>query len=153
MVAPEFSIANPSFVNSQINPYMNISNIERPPDTAVNIQHSWLLSQSSTRGPCSPSLLSMDSSPPSEMDYTERMTTNNNRMDIEMLNPKTSGPHMGFPIKMPQLTPDHNEVVSNTQCNPTFQQSSHIIPTFQPTWTYGMVTLDPSLSLAQINTH
>jgi len=60
----------------------------------------------------------MDSSPPSEMDYTKRMTTNNNRMDIEILNPKTSGPHMGFPIKMPQLTPDHNEVVSNTSMQP-----------------------------------
>jgi len=38
MVVPEFSIVNPSFENTPTNPYMNIPNLEQPPDTTVNIQ-------------------------------------------------------------------------------------------------------------------
>jgi len=38
MVVPEFSIVNPSFENTPTNSYMNIPNLEQPPDTTVNIQ-------------------------------------------------------------------------------------------------------------------
>jgi len=109
MVAPKFSVANPSLVNSQINPYMNLFNIERPSDTAVNIQHSCMPSWNSTRAPQSPSLSPMDSSSPSKGDYAERMVTISNRMDIEMSNPETTT----SPTYMPQFLPVHNEAASN----------------------------------------
>jgi len=81
VVVPEFSIANTSLVNPQLNPYMNSLNLKRSPNTAVNIQHGRLLSQSSSEGPHSPSLSPMDSFPPSKMDYATRIEDNN--MEVE----------------------------------------------------------------------
>jgi len=86
MVAPEFSIVNPSFENTPTNSYMNKPNLERPPDTAVNIQRGHIPSQSNTRASRSPSYSPMDSSSPSEVDYAERMNIKNNKMDIEITN-------------------------------------------------------------------
>ena len=106
MVAPKFNIVNIKSDSSQ-NPYMNHPNIERPPDTAVNIQRDHMPSWNLYRIPCSLSLSPMDSPPPSEDNYAERTTALNNRIDIEMANPMTdcSSAHM------PQSQRIHNKVV------------------------------------------
>jgi len=92
MVAPERSIANPSFSNLAMNPEYTR---ERPADTAVNIQRGRPSSRISVGGPRSASSSPVDSSPPSEMDYAERVQLQNN-MDVEEDNepspPVQSGP-------------------------------------------------------------
>ena len=95
MVVPEFSSANTFSVDSQ-NPYFNLPNPERPLDTAVNIQHGRLPQRDSTNRPWSPSYLPMDSSPPSEINYAERVAASNNRMEVETSDPTTeySSTHM-----------------------------------------------------------
>ena len=95
MVVPEFSSANTFSVDSQ-NPYLNLPNPERPPDTAVNIQHGQLPQQDFTNRTRSPSSSPMDSSPPSEIDYAERVAASNNRMKVETFDPTTdySSTHM-----------------------------------------------------------
>ena len=50
MVAPEFSSVNTMFEDSQ-NPYINQPNPERPPDTAVNIQHGCMFQRNSFNSP------------------------------------------------------------------------------------------------------
>ena len=88
MVAPEFSSVNTFSVDSQ-NPYLNLPNPERPPNTTVNIQRDQLPQRDFTNRPQSPSFSPMDSSPPSEIDYAERVAASNNRMEVKMSNPTT----------------------------------------------------------------
>ena len=114
MVAPEFSVANPSFENTPTNPYMNIPNLERPPDTAVNIQRGRPPIQSNTINPQSPSFSSMDSLPPSEMDYAERINIENNRMDIKTTNQEMKGLYSSAPSLNTLQTPPQNEEASNS---------------------------------------
>jgi len=85
MEAPELNLVNTMFETSQ-NPYENWINPKRPPDTAVNIQWGRMPLRNNFNTPRSPSALTMDSSPPSEMDYAKRVATLNNRMDVEMSN-------------------------------------------------------------------
>ena len=113
MVAPEFSVANPSFENTPTNPYMNIPNLERPPDTAVNIQRGRLPSRSYMRAPRSPSDSPMDSSPSSKVDYAERMAIESNKMDIETANQEMEGLYSSSPNPNTLQTPSQNEAASN----------------------------------------
>jgi len=121
MVVPECSVANSSIVNPQINPHMPAPISERPPDTAFNIGWGHQLLQNTDEGLCSPSMSPMDSSPPSEMDYVERMITDNN-MDIEVCNLNIPHepvvPNQNHPIKMPQHTCDNNKAVPNASMEP-----------------------------------
>ena len=117
MVVPEFSIANTNLDRSQVNPYMNRPDIERPPDPAVNIQCGCMPSRNNYGTPRSLSLSPMDSSPPSEGDYAERTAASNNRMDIKMSNhvmDSSSAP-------MPQLLHVHNEAapIASSQPDPS----------------------------------
>jgi len=85
MVAPERNIANFSSVNLDIDmlPH-NIEPInERPADIAVNIQRGRPTSPASVGGPRSNSPSPVNSSPPSQMDYAERISAQNN-MDVEV---------------------------------------------------------------------
>ena len=113
MVVPKFSIANPSFENTPTNPYMNIPNLERPPDTTVNIQRGRVPTQSNTRAPRSPLYSSMDLSPPSEIDYAERMNIESNKMDIEIANQEMEGLYSSSPINYTVQQPPWNEAASN----------------------------------------
>ena len=73
----------PTFVlNSLLNNMSLDSTSVRPKDDVYNIQHRCLMSQISTRDPCSTSLFPMDDSPLSEIDYAVRVASENN---IEML--------------------------------------------------------------------
>ena len=87
---------------------MNLNNtLTRPEDDAYNIQHGRSTSRTSTNGPCSNSLSPMDnSSPPSEVDYAERVTANCN-MDIEITDPSLpSGENITcFPFSLPASNP------------------------------------------------
>jgi len=114
MVVPEFSTANTNPDSSQVNPYMNCPNLERPSDTAVNIQRSQMPFRNNYRTPCSLSLSPMDSSLPSEGDYAERMAAISNRMDVEMSNPAmdTSSDLIHQPLHV------HNEVVPIASSQP-----------------------------------
>jgi len=90
------------FEDSQ-NPYINQPNPERPPDTAVNIQYGCMFQRNSFNSPHSPSYSPMDSSLPSKVDYTERVATASNRMDIESSTQPTA--HM-----------NNNKVAPNISC-------------------------------------
>jgi len=107
MVAPKFSIANTISDNSNINPYINQPNIERPSDTTVNIQRGCMPSRNSYRIPCSLSFSPMDSFPPSKVDYAKRIATLSNKMDIKMANSTTN--YSSAP--MAQCPHVYNEVV------------------------------------------
>ena len=85
MVVPELNIAN-TISDSFQNLYLNQPNPERPPDTAVNIPHGRTPFRNNFNTPHSLSLSPMDSSPPSEVNYIERVATSNNQIDIEMSN-------------------------------------------------------------------
>ena len=118
MVAPEFSVVNPSFENTPINPYMNIPNPERPPNTAVNIQRGRMPSRSHTRTPQSLSFSPMDSSPPSEVDYAERMAIESNKMDIEISNLEMEGLYTSSPDSNTWQHSSHNEAIPNNTSTP-----------------------------------
>ena len=113
MVAPEFSVANPSFESIPTKPYMNIPNNERSPDTAVNIQQGHMPSRSNTRAPWSPSYSPIDSFPPSEEDFTERMAVTSNRMDFEVLNHEMEGLYSLPPHNNTLQHPPQNEAASS----------------------------------------
>ena len=118
MVAPEFSVANPSLTNTPTNPYMNVPNLERPPDTAVNIQRGRPLTRNNTINPRSPSFSPMDSSPPSEMDYAERISIENNKMDIEIANLEMEGLYTSSPHANTLQTPPQNTEAPNNVTDP-----------------------------------
>ena len=109
MVAPKFSSVNTMFEDSQ-NPYMNQFNPERPPDTAVNIQHGCTFQRNSFNLPRSPLYLPMDSSPPSEVDYAKRVVTASNRMNI-----KPSIQSIAHTSDSQAYT-NNNKVVPNASC-------------------------------------
>jgi len=60
----------------------------------------------------------MDSTPPSEEDYAERMAIISNRMDIEMSNPETTGIPLTSPDNSLLHPPVHNETASNAALQP-----------------------------------
>lgn len=62
--------------------------------------------------PCSPSALTMDSSPPSEVEYAKRVATLNDQMDIEMSN--LSMDYTGYNV--PQQTHGDSEAAPNALC-------------------------------------
>jgi len=97
------------FEDSQ-NPYLNQPNPERPPDTAVNIQHGHTFQRNSFNLPRSLSYLPMDLSSSSKVDYAERVVMESNRMDIELFTqPTTHASNI-------QTHTNDNEVVSNALC-------------------------------------
>jgi len=79
MVAPERSIANFNFIMS---PMSTVHTNEQPNDTAVNIPQGRPLSRASVGGPRSASPSPIDFSPPSEINYAERVLAQNS-MDVE----------------------------------------------------------------------
>jgi len=111
MEVSELNLVNTMFETSQ-NPYENQPNPERPPDTAVNIQQGRMPLRNNFNTPRSLSASTIDSSPPSEMDYAERVATLNNCMDVEMSN---SPMDYTRNIVLQQMHSD-NEVVPNASC-------------------------------------
>jgi len=93
---------------------------KRPEDNAYNIQCRHLLSQISTDGPCSNSLSPMDKSPPSEIDYAERVASENN-IEMSAIGPLTSSNNLAqsFNFDLPLSQPPHaaNEVTSDPTSN------------------------------------
>jgi len=120
MVVPKFSIANPSFEMTPTNPYMNIPNNKRPPETAINIQQGRMPTQSNTVAPCSLSCSLMDSFPPSKENYAERIASISNKMDFEMSNHEMEGLY--------SLSPSNNSVQNKAVSNTTLQPVPSIIP-------------------------
>jgi len=55
----------------------------------------------------------MDSSPPSEVDYAERMTIESNKMDIEIANQEMEGLYSLSPVNYTVQQPPWNKAVSN----------------------------------------
>jgi len=97
MVVPERNIAKPVSVNLDIvmKPYNNNeSTIEWPDDTTVNIQQGCPTLWASVGGPCSNSSSPLNSSPSSEMDYTEHISAQNN-MDVEINSASLTQTHSG----------------------------------------------------------
>jgi len=60
----------------------------------------------------------MDSSPPSEMDYAERINSENNKMDIEISNPDMEGLYPSSPSLNTLQTPPQNEEASKSVTAP-----------------------------------
>jgi len=77
---------------------------ERPEDNAYNIYHGHSLSQTSANKPRSNFPSPMDDSPPSEMDYAERVTSENN---VEMSTAKplaaSNNPTQSYNFALPPL--------------------------------------------------
>jgi len=91
LVAPEFSLANKpshfSLSNNLTASMIPNTTSARPEDDAYNIQRGCPTSRTSTNGLRSTFPSPMDnSSPPSEVDYAERVAANCN-MDIEIMDP------------------------------------------------------------------
>ena len=94
----------------------------------------------------------MDSSPPSEVDYAERMTIESNKMDIEIANQEMEGLYSLSPVNYTVQQPPWNKAVSNNGTSldpPTDPITPSAIPLRIPT--YGMVTLDQYHCLALTN--
>ena len=90
--------------NEQTNPNLPTA---RPEDDAYNIQRECSMSHTSAKGPCSNSPSPMnDSSPPSEIDYAERVATNCN-MDVEVATPSLPPGNVssGFTFSLPLSNP------------------------------------------------
>lgn len=111
MVVPKLNFANTMPDNSQ-NSYLNQPNPKRPLDTVINIQRGQILVKNSFNTPCSLSLLPMDSSPPSKINYTERVVTLNNRIDIKMANPSMDNTRYNLPEHMH----GNNEAAPSASC-------------------------------------
>jgi len=73
MVVPEHNIVKTLSINldAVMRPNNTGLTIEQPKDTTVNIQHGHPTLCASIRGPCNNSLLPLNSSPPSKIDYTK----------------------------------------------------------------------------------
>jgi len=98
--------------DSSQNPYLNQPNLKRPPDTAVNIQRGQMPLRNNYNTPRSLFPSPMDSSPPSEVDYTKRVVISSNRMDIEMSNTSTDNTR----YDMSQLLHKNNEAAPTASC-------------------------------------
>jgi len=160
MVASKSNIANthnskkcmsPNFVNTK----------ERLDNTALSIQRGRPPSCTSTESSCSSSPSLMDDSPPSDCDYAERVTVQNN-MDIvadnafHPLAPRSmTSPcrlrKCHVPLTRTCLTNPPLLTTSIRPWNPFHPQSSPTVLTSQPTLTCGTVTSQPLLCSAQMN--
>ena len=114
MVVPEHNIVNFSSVNLDINmfPHNIEPSNECSVDTTVNIYWRHPISPASMGGPCSNSPFSVNSSLPSEINYAECISMQNN-MDIEVNTPMPNPTHGGlsltfnfsYPISQPTQVP------------------------------------------------
>jgi len=112
----------------------------RPEDDAYNIQCGHLTSRTSTNGPRSNSPSPMDnSSPPSEVDYAERVAANCN-MDIEITDPSLpSGENVAcFPFSLEKVPNSATSSNIDISTDPLSPKLSHTARTFQQIPVYGM---------------
>jgi len=134
----------------------------RPENDAYNIQRGHPTSCTSTNGLRSTSPSPMDdSSPPSEVDYAERVAANCN-MDIETTVPSLpsaeNATNFSFslptsdPCVPPEAAPNPTTTgYSDLSTEPSPPKSLHITPTSQQTPVYGMETSRRHLYLAPTN--